>query len=52
MTEMNKCLLGGEENIAESISFCTAALEQSIQEALDWAGITDPGESRDLNHIM
>ena len=53
MTEMKKCLLKCEENIAESISGCTAALEQSIQEAIDWAttrkedhaGIKDPGES-------
>ena len=53
MTEMKACLLSGGENIAESISGCTAALEQSIQEALDWAtprkedhaGIKDPGES-------
>ena len=54
MTEMKKCLLKREENIAESISACTAALEQSIQEAVDWvitlkeepAGINDPGESQ------
>ena len=56
MTEMKKCLLilGGEENIAESISGCTAALEQSIQEALVWASpgkddnaaIKDLGESQ------
>ena len=53
MTEMKKCLLMNEENIADSISGCTAALEQSIQEALDWAtvrkkdhaGIKDPGDS-------
>ena len=56
MTEMKKCLLSlrGEENIAESISGCTAALEQSIQEALVWASpgkddnaaIKDLGESQ------
>ena len=56
MTEMKKCLLRNEENIAESISACTAALEESIQEAVDWAtpqkeedaGISDPGESQDF----
>ena len=45
-------LMRSEENIAESISACTAALEESIQEAVDWAnsqkednaGISDPGE--------
>ena len=37
MTEMKACLLSGGENIAESISGCTAALEQSIQEAVVWA---------------
>ena len=45
-------LMRSEENIAESISACTAALEQSIQEAVDWAnsqkednaGISDTGE--------
>ena len=45
-------LMRSEENMAESISSCTAALEQSIQEAVDWAttqeedhaGISDPGE--------
>ena len=57
MTEMKECVLGRlsrhEENIEESFSGCTAALEQSIQEALVWAtppkedhaGIKDPGES-------
>ena len=41
---------------AESISACTAALEESIQEAVDWAnsqkedhaGISDQGESQDF----
>ena len=53
MTAMKKCLLSGEENIADSISACSAALEQSIQEALVWAtppkedhaGVKDPGEN-------
>ncbi len=48
MTKMKKCLLRHK-----SISVCTAALEKSNQEALDWAtpqkedhrGISDPGES-------
>ena len=56
MTEMKECLLRSEENIAESISGCTAALEQYIQEAIDWSnsqkedhvGISDPGESQDF----
>ena len=55
MTEMKECLLRSKENIAESISACTAALEESIQDAIDWAtpkkedhvGISDPGESQD-----
>ena len=56
MTEMKKCLLKREENIAESISACTAALQESIQEAVDWAtpkkedhvDISDLGESQDF----
>ena len=61
MTKMKECLLKSEENIAaESISACTAVLEQSIQEALDWAnpqmeyhaGINDPGENQDLPYEM
>merc|ERR1711971_1528099 len=50
MTEMMECLLRSKENIAESISACTAALEESIQDAIDRAtpkkedhvGISDP----------
>ena len=37
MTAMKACLLRNEENIAESISACTAALEYSIQKAVIWA---------------
>ena len=37
MTEMKECLLMRKENIAESISACTAALEESILEAVDRA---------------
>ena len=37
MTAMKACLLRNEENIAESISVCTAALEYSIQKAVIWA---------------
>ena len=56
MTEMKECLLSSEENYSESISSCTAALEQSIQEAVDWAttqeedhaGLSDQGESQDF----
>ena len=68
MTKMKECLVRSEENMiadyegniaitdAESISACTAALEESIQEAVDWAspqkedhvGISDPGESQDF----
>ena len=56
MTEMKICLLRGKENIVESIFDCAAALEQSIQDAVDWAttqkednaGISDPGESQDF----
>ena len=58
MTAMKACLLRNEENIAESISACTAPLEYSIQKAVVWASpqkedaedISDPGERQDFTY--
>ena len=50
ITEMKDCFLRPDGSITnmESMSPCTAGLEETVQKALYHPGISDPGESQDF----